>query len=170
MNMEDVRAIARGGRVFDLGVDLFPGMPHAPLHGPFGYSIAPPSYVMAENPRIRAVRSAFPGNPDCLSDQWSSYLIVSVLRIPRALIRRIPRDEAAVYSILDPEITWARRSRFRRGYRAITLADARAKQRGGSDQELLGGGGVDVHGGRELRIGEGIDRRGARLKRRGEIV
>ena len=39
MDMEDLRAIARGGRVFDLGVELFPGMPHVPLHGPFGYSM-----------------------------------------------------------------------------------------------------------------------------------
>ena len=34
MNMEDVRAIARGGRVFDLGVELFPGVPYASLHSP----------------------------------------------------------------------------------------------------------------------------------------
>ena len=39
MNLEDVRAIARGAKVFDLGVELFPGMPHVPLHGPFGYSM-----------------------------------------------------------------------------------------------------------------------------------
>ena len=39
MNIEDVRAIARGSKVFDLGVELFPGMPHVPLHGPFGYSM-----------------------------------------------------------------------------------------------------------------------------------
>ncbi len=39
MNVEEVRAIARGSKVFDLGVALFPGMPHVPLHGPFGYSM-----------------------------------------------------------------------------------------------------------------------------------
>ena len=39
MNIEDLRAIARGSKVFDLGVELFPGMPHVPLHGPFGYSM-----------------------------------------------------------------------------------------------------------------------------------
>jgi len=39
MNIEEIRAIARGSKVYDLGVELFPGMPHIPLHGPFGYSM-----------------------------------------------------------------------------------------------------------------------------------
>jgi len=39
MNIEEIRSIARGSQVFDLGVELFPGMPHIPLHGPFGYSM-----------------------------------------------------------------------------------------------------------------------------------
>ncbi len=39
MDIEDLRAIARASRVFDLGVELFPGMPHVPLHGPFGYAM-----------------------------------------------------------------------------------------------------------------------------------
>jgi len=39
MNVEEIRSVARGSKVFDLGVELFPGMPHIPLHGPFGYSM-----------------------------------------------------------------------------------------------------------------------------------
>lgn len=39
MNIEDVHSIVHGGQVFDLGVELFPGMPHVPFHGPFGYSM-----------------------------------------------------------------------------------------------------------------------------------
>lgn len=39
MNLEELRSFVRGSKVFDLGVELFPGMPHVPTHGPFGYSM-----------------------------------------------------------------------------------------------------------------------------------
>ncbi len=39
MNLEELRSFVRGSKVFDLGVELFPGMPHVPSHGPFGYSM-----------------------------------------------------------------------------------------------------------------------------------
>ncbi len=39
MNLEELCSFVRGSKVFDLGVELFPGMPHVPLHGPFGYSM-----------------------------------------------------------------------------------------------------------------------------------
>lgn len=35
----DLDALARGATTYDLGVELFPGMPHIPHHGPFTYSM-----------------------------------------------------------------------------------------------------------------------------------
>ncbi len=35
MDGEGLHQLLRGRKVFDLGVELFPGMPHVPLHSPF---------------------------------------------------------------------------------------------------------------------------------------
>ncbi|MDA0999319.1 MAG: cyclase family protein [bacterium] len=39
MHLDDVGALVRGSRVFDLGIELFPGMPHVPTHAPYGFSL-----------------------------------------------------------------------------------------------------------------------------------
>jgi len=39
MNYEDLCSFVRGSQVFDLGVDLFPGMPHVPTHAPYGFTL-----------------------------------------------------------------------------------------------------------------------------------
>jgi Predicted metal-dependent hydrolase len=39
MNPESVAGFLRGRKVFDLGVELFPGMPHVPTHSPFMYQM-----------------------------------------------------------------------------------------------------------------------------------
>ena len=39
MNFEDLCSFVRGSQVFDMGVDLFPGMPHVPLHAPYGFTL-----------------------------------------------------------------------------------------------------------------------------------
>jgi kynurenine formamidase len=39
MNPESVASFLRGRKVFDLGVELFPGMPHVPTHSPFMYQM-----------------------------------------------------------------------------------------------------------------------------------
>lgn len=39
MNFEDLCSLVRGSKVFDLGVELFPGMPHVPLHSPYGFTL-----------------------------------------------------------------------------------------------------------------------------------
>ncbi|MFQ5895288.1 MAG: cyclase family protein [Nitrospinota bacterium] len=35
----EIDALTRGSTAYDLGVELFPGMPHIPHHGPFTYSL-----------------------------------------------------------------------------------------------------------------------------------
>jgi kynurenine formamidase len=39
MNFEDLCSFVRGSQVFDLGVELFPGMPHVPVHAPYGFTL-----------------------------------------------------------------------------------------------------------------------------------
>ena len=39
MNFEELCSLVRGSKVFDLGVELFPGMPHVPLHSPYGFTL-----------------------------------------------------------------------------------------------------------------------------------
>ena len=39
MTSESLAGLLRGRKVFDLGVDLFPGMPHVPTHSPFVYQM-----------------------------------------------------------------------------------------------------------------------------------
>src|SRR5512147_166822 len=39
MTPDAVADLLRGRQVFDLGVELFPGMPHVPLHSPFLYQM-----------------------------------------------------------------------------------------------------------------------------------
>jgi kynurenine formamidase len=39
MTSDSVAEILRGRKVFDLGVELFPGMPHVPTHSPFLYQM-----------------------------------------------------------------------------------------------------------------------------------
>ena len=39
MTPESVTGLLRGRKVFDLGVELFPGMPHVPTHSPFLYQM-----------------------------------------------------------------------------------------------------------------------------------
>lgn len=39
MGSESVTDLMHGRKVFDLGVELFPGMPHVPLHSPFVYQM-----------------------------------------------------------------------------------------------------------------------------------
>jgi kynurenine formamidase len=39
MTVEQVSELLRGRKVFDLGVELFPGMPHVPTHSPFMYQM-----------------------------------------------------------------------------------------------------------------------------------
>ena len=39
MHLEDIESLVKGCSVFDLGVELFPGMPHVPLHAPYSCSL-----------------------------------------------------------------------------------------------------------------------------------
>ena len=39
MAMHPAEAVLRGRKIFDLGVELFPGMPHVPTHSPFMYQM-----------------------------------------------------------------------------------------------------------------------------------
>jgi kynurenine formamidase len=39
MGTDSLTAVLRGRKIFDLGVELFPGMPHVPLHSPFMYQM-----------------------------------------------------------------------------------------------------------------------------------
>lgn len=39
MTSESLAGLLRGRKVFDLGVELFPGMPHVPTHSPFVYQM-----------------------------------------------------------------------------------------------------------------------------------
>jgi kynurenine formamidase len=39
MSLESVAGLLRGRKIFDLGVELFPGMPHVPTHSPFMYQM-----------------------------------------------------------------------------------------------------------------------------------
>ena len=39
MAADSVTELLRGRKVFDLGVELFPGMPHVPTHSPFMYQM-----------------------------------------------------------------------------------------------------------------------------------
>lgn len=39
MTTDSLSGILRGRKIFDLGVELFPGMPHVPLHSPFMYQM-----------------------------------------------------------------------------------------------------------------------------------
>jgi len=39
MTTESLPGVLRGRKIFDLGVELFPGMPHVPLHSPFMYQM-----------------------------------------------------------------------------------------------------------------------------------
>ncbi len=39
MTFEDLCSFVRGSKVFDTGVELFNGMPHVPVHSPFGFTL-----------------------------------------------------------------------------------------------------------------------------------
>jgi len=39
MSLDSLQELVRGRKVFDLGVELFPGMPHVPTHSPFMYQM-----------------------------------------------------------------------------------------------------------------------------------
>ncbi len=39
MSSESLTDLVRGRKVFDLGVELFPGLPHVPMHSPFVYEM-----------------------------------------------------------------------------------------------------------------------------------
>ena len=39
MYFEDIESLAKSCSVFDLGVEMFPGMPHVPLHAPYSCSL-----------------------------------------------------------------------------------------------------------------------------------